>query len=64
MASGDMRKTLPGFQNEGSLPEQSSTFDDIYALYINDPGDHDLLDDEEDTMNLRSMADFLHEIAD
>ncbi|KAI5984618.1 hypothetical protein EDD15DRAFT_2201177 [Pisolithus albus] len=64
MASGDLRKTPPDSQNEASPPRQPSTFNDIYALYINDPGDHDLLDDEEDTMNLRSMADFLHEIAD
>ncbi|KAI5994436.1 hypothetical protein EDD15DRAFT_2387767 [Pisolithus albus] len=56
---------LDCLEKQYGLPrKQSSTFDDIYALYINDPGDHDLLDDEEDTVNLRSMADFLHEIAD
>ncbi|KAI6026800.1 hypothetical protein PISMIDRAFT_15236 [Pisolithus microcarpus 441] len=50
--NGDVRKTLPDFQNQTSSQEQSSTFDDIYALYINDPGDHDLLDEEEDMMDV------------
>ncbi|KAI6029697.1 hypothetical protein BKA83DRAFT_4462130 [Pisolithus microcarpus] len=49
---------LDHLENQYGLPrssigtQQSSTFDDIYALYINDPGDHDLLDEEEDMMDV------------
>ena len=39
-------------------------FDELYKLYINDPGDHDLVDDEEDAAGLHSMADYLHGIVD
>ena len=42
--------------------ESSTNFDEIYCLYINDLGDHDLLDDDEDAAELESMADFLHDI--
>jgi len=42
--------------------EPSTNFDEVYRLYINDLGDHDLLDDEEDVAGLESMADFLHNI--
>jgi len=44
--------------------ELSSTFDDIYDLYINDPGDHNLVNDEEDAVDIQSIADFLHDIID
>ena len=42
--------------------ESSTNFNEIYCLYINDPGDHDLLDDDKDAAELKSMADFLHDI--
>ena len=44
--------------------ELSLAFKDLYKLYINDPGDHDLVDDEEGAAGLQSMADYLHGIVD
>jgi hypothetical protein len=39
-------------------------FDDLFRMYINDPGDDDIVDEEENTASLRAMADFLHNIVD
>ncbi|KAI6130600.1 hypothetical protein EV401DRAFT_2066179 [Pisolithus croceorrhizus] len=61
MTSGDVRET-PAV--EEPPPEEISTFDEIYTLYINDPGDHDLVDDEDDVAGIQSMADFLQDIVD
>ncbi|KAI6111739.1 hypothetical protein EV401DRAFT_1890739, partial [Pisolithus croceorrhizus] len=60
MTSGDVRET-PAV--EEPPPEEISTFDEIYMLYINDPGDHDLMDDEDDVAGIQSMADFLQDIS-
>ncbi|KIK15426.1 hypothetical protein PISMIDRAFT_16521 [Pisolithus microcarpus 441] len=38
--------------DEEPPPEETPTFNDIYALYINDPGDHDLVDDEDDMADI------------
>jgi len=44
--------------------ELSLTYDELYNLYVNDPGDHDLVDHEEDVAGLHSFADFLQDIVD
>lgn len=33
--------------------------DKLYSLYINDPGDDRLVDDDENTVCIQSMANFL-----
>lgn len=38
--------------------------DDLFRMYINDPGDDDIVDDDEDTASLWAMADFLHNVVD
>lgn len=42
----------------------SQTFDELYSLYINDSGDDRLVDDDENTACIQSMADFLQDIED
>ena len=72
----DVRSTPADYQEEHSAGEfhhfyvfclmhfleSSTNFNEIYCLYINDLGDHDLLDDDEDAAELESMADLLHDI--
>jgi hypothetical protein len=33
-------------------------------MFINDPGDDDIVDDNDDTVGLQVMADYLHDIVD
>ncbi|KAF8441341.1 hypothetical protein L210DRAFT_2067464 [Boletus edulis BED1] len=44
--------------------ESTNDIEDLYRMYINDPGDDDILDEEENTIGLRAMADFLHGVVD
>ncbi|KAF8415351.1 hypothetical protein L210DRAFT_3657597 [Boletus edulis BED1] len=53
------------------LPEDSAKdaelFDelsDLFNLYINDPGDSDMVDTEEDADRLQDVADFLYDVTD
>ncbi|KAL4062914.1 hypothetical protein J3A83DRAFT_4107817, partial [Scleroderma citrinum] len=39
-------------------------FNHMYELYIQDPGDGDMVDNEEDVARLQEMADFLYDITD
>lgn len=38
--------------------------DDLFCMYINNPGDDDIIDEEEGTASLWAMADFLHNVVD
>jgi hypothetical protein len=37
---------------------------ELFSLYINDPGNADMVDNEEDMAGLEAMAKFLYDIAD
>jgi len=36
----------------------------MFDMYVNNPGDDGIIDDEEDAHGLQAMADFLHDITD
>ncbi|KAF8128110.1 hypothetical protein EV363DRAFT_433640 [Boletus edulis] len=44
--------------------ESTNDIEDLYCMYINNPGDDDILDEEENTIGLWAMADFLHGVVD
>ncbi|KAG6372115.1 hypothetical protein JVT61DRAFT_8829 [Boletus reticuloceps] len=55
----------PVLRDEPSQETESSyDLSDLFKLYINDPGDADMVDNEDETAGLQAMADFLYDIVD
>ncbi|KAI9574341.1 hypothetical protein HD554DRAFT_2034472 [Boletus coccyginus] len=51
-------------QQEDPMARLARDMDDLYDLYINDPGDDDLVEAEESMAGLQTMADFMYDITD
>ncbi|KAG6373647.1 hypothetical protein JVT61DRAFT_6310 [Boletus reticuloceps] len=60
-----VRETNPSpSRDEPAHTDSYPALDELYNLYINDPGDDQLVEDDEHVADVQEMAEFLHNIID